>query len=67
MLRAVKLVIEQGELGKTSGKLVIFTESLTTQAYLRTLLIKNQLVTDDEITLFRGTNDLPCQLQALDR
>lgn len=67
LLRAVKLVIEQGELGKTSGKLVIFTESLTTQAYLRSLLVESHLVTDDEITLFRGTNDLPRQVQALDR
>ncbi|HEX7838808.1 MAG TPA: SNF2-related protein, partial [Kofleriaceae bacterium] len=67
LLRAVKLVIEQGALGKTSGKLVIFTESLTTQAYLRSLLVESHLVTDDEITLFRGTNDLPRQVQALDR
>ena len=67
LLRAVKLVIEQGELGKTSGKLVIFTESLTTQAYLQSLLVESHLVTESEITLFRGTNDLPRQILALDR
>jgi adenine-specific DNA-methyltransferase len=67
LLRAVKLVIEQGELDKTSGKLVIFTESLTTQGYLRSLLIESHLVTDDDITLFRGTNDLPRHRHALAR
>jgi hypothetical protein len=40
----------------SSGKLVIFTESLATQDYLRELLIGSGLVKDAEITLFRGQN-----------
>jgi adenine-specific DNA-methyltransferase len=55
--RAVALVFEQAAAGKSSGKILIFTESLTTQAYLRELLLASYLVGDDEVTLFRGTND----------
>ena len=40
----------------SSGKLVIFTESLATQDYLRELLVGSGLVGDAEITLFRGQN-----------
>jgi Helicase conserved C-terminal domain/SNF2-related domain len=67
LLRAIKLVFEQAALGKSSGKLVIFTESLTTQDYLRTLLLQSRLVGDEDITLFRGTNDSPRAREALER
>jgi hypothetical protein len=67
LVRAVRLVIEQAELGKSSGKLVVFTESLTTQDYLRRQLIESRVVSDDEVTLFRGTNDSPRAVQAVDR
>lgn len=39
-----------------SGKAVVFTESITTQEYLRTLLLGMGL-RDQEVTLFRGVND----------
>jgi hypothetical protein len=67
LVRAVKLVMEQGAAGKSSGKVVIFTESLTTQAYLRRLLIDSRVLADDDVTLFRGTNDSPRARQALER
>lgn len=49
------------------GKVVVFTESLTTQDYLRQLLLESGLVTDAEITLFRGQNTSPRARQALQR
>jgi adenine-specific DNA-methyltransferase len=67
LVRAVKLVMEQGAAGKSSGRVVIFTESLTTQAYLRRLLIDSRVLADDDVTLFRGTNDSPRARQALER
>jgi len=66
MLRAVQLVVEQGKLGKSRGKVVIFTESLTTQDYLRKLLLDSGAATDRDITLFRGTNDSARAAQALE-
>lgn len=50
-----------------SGKAVIFTESLSTQDYLRRRLAESGVVGDDEITLFRGTNAGPRVQAALDR
>ena len=38
-------------------KVVIFTESLTTQDYLRDLLIERAGIDEQDITLFRGIND----------
>ena len=67
LLKAVKLVIEQGDADKSSGKLVIFTESLTTQEYLGRLLRESHLVSDGDVTFFRGTNDSPRARQALER
>ncbi len=67
MLQAVRLVLEQATLGKSSGKVVIFTESLTTQDYLRKLLIESGVVDDSAVTLFRGTNDSPAAARALDQ
>jgi len=48
-----------------ADKVVVFTESITTQEYLRTVLCQSGLVTDEQVTLFRGTNDGPRAAQAL--
>jgi adenine-specific DNA-methyltransferase len=53
---AIRVVLELGRNGRGSGKAVVFTESITTQEYLRKLLLDTGLA-DEEITLFRGTND----------
>jgi len=53
---AIRVVLELGRDGRGSGKAVVFTESITTQEYLRRLLLDIGL-RDDEITLFRGAND----------
>ena len=66
LLQAVQLVLNQAKHGQGSGKVVIFTEYLSTQDYLRTLLIESGLVKDGEVTLFRGTNDSPAAVRALD-
>lgn len=50
-----------------TDKLVIFTESLTTQEYLREVLVQSGQVREDEITLFRGNNDSARAAQALAR
>ena len=50
-----------------STKLVVFTESLTTQEYLRALLTEHAGLDDSEITLFRGQNDSSRAQQALQR
>ena len=47
---------ELGREGRGSGKAVVFTESITTQEYLRRLLLDIGL-SDEDVTLFRGTND----------
>jgi superfamily II DNA or RNA helicase len=65
LCQAVQLVFEQARLGKSSRKVVIFTESLTTQDYLRRLLVESQLVREDEVTLFRGDNASPGAARAL--
>jgi hypothetical protein len=67
LLRAIQLLVEQAELGKSSGKVVIFTEALTTQDYIRRLLIGSRLVGDGDITTFRGNNNSPRASQALER
>jgi adenine-specific DNA-methyltransferase len=53
---AIRLVLALGRDRRGSGKAVVFTESITTQEYLRTLLLDLGLG-DDDITLFRGNND----------
>jgi adenine-specific DNA-methyltransferase len=65
LLQAIQLVGEQAAQGKSSGKVVIFTESRTTQDYVRKLLREGGGIDDNEITLFRGNNDSPRALQAL--
>jgi superfamily II DNA or RNA helicase len=46
---------------------VIFTESLVTQSYLQDLLLDRGSFLQEDITLFRGTNDSPRAAQALRR
>jgi len=67
LVRAVKLVRERGASGDGSGKVVIFTESLATQEYLRDVLIGAGVVDDAHITLFRGVNEGPRAREALAR
>lgn len=67
LLKALEFVTSRGRDGKGAGKLVVFTESLVTQEYLRARLIESRFVSDEEVTLFRGTNDSPRARQALAR
>jgi superfamily II DNA or RNA helicase len=53
---AIRVILDLGRDGSGSGKAVVFTESLTTQEYLRKLLLDTGL-NDEDVTLFRGTND----------
>ena len=63
LVRAVRLVMARPE---DRRKVVIFTESLTTQDYLRKLLLDHQTeLVDGDITLFRGVNDSDRALGAL--
>ena len=63
---AIKVMLDLGRDGRGSGKAVVFTESITTQEYLRRLLLASGLGEDD-ITLFRGDNDHARAQQALAR
>ncbi|MFT5359099.1 MAG: superfamily II DNA/RNA helicase [Polyangiales bacterium] len=67
LVRAVRTVLKQGEAGEGSGKVVIFTESITTQNYLREVLCESGLLTDQDVTLFRGTNDGARAREAVER
>ena len=62
LVTAVRLVMDRPE---DRRKVVIFTESLTTQDYLRGLLLDQTELVDGDITLFRGINDSPRALTAL--
>ena len=63
----VKVVRSIGHRRGGNAKLVVFTESLTTQEYLRVLLIEHAGLEDSKITLFRGHNDSPRARRALRR
>jgi len=63
---AIKVILDLGRNGRGSGKAVVFTESITTQDYLRSLLLTTGL-RDHEITLFRGVNDTERAQQAYTR
>ena len=63
---AIKVVLDLGRDGRGSGKAVVFTESITTQEYIRKLLLAIGLGEED-ITLFRGVNDHERAQQALAR
>ena len=62
LVKAVRLVMDRPP---DRRKVVIFTESLTTQDYLRRLLIEQTELRDDDVTLFRGTNDSARAMAAL--
>jgi adenine-specific DNA-methyltransferase len=66
LLQALRYVSERGR-AEGTPQLVIFTESRVTQNYLRDSLIASRMISDDEITLFSGTNDSPRAMQALAR
>ena len=66
--KAEGLVTVVGELLKRPPdrrKVLIFTESLTTQRYLHDLLVERGLLHEQDITLFRGVNDSPRASAAL--
>ena len=65
--RALSFVSTRARAGQGSDRVVIFTESLVTQAWLRERLISSGVVTDEEVTLLSGTNDSPRAKQALAR
>ncbi|MDB4977089.1 MAG: putative helicase, family [Myxococcaceae bacterium] len=67
LLRAFTFVTERAKQGLGAGKMVIFTESLVTQEYLRARLLESRLLADADITLFRGTNDSARAKEALTR
>ena len=56
LVKVVQLVLDRPE---DRRKVLIFTESLTTQDYLRDLLVRKTPLTEQDITLFRGVNDSP--------
>lgn len=62
LVEAVRLI-----LGRPEGqrKVVVFTESLTTQEYLRDLLLEQAELSQRDITLFRGVNDSRRAAEAL--
>ncbi len=67
LLQALSFVEARARQGQGAGKLVVFTESLITQEYLRTRLTETRLISDDEVTLFRGKNDSIRAREALER
>ena len=64
LVKAVRLILEKPA---DRQKVVIFTESLTTQDYLRDLLLQGLPITSEDITLFRGVNDSDSAARALER
>lgn len=64
LVKAVRLVLDRPP---DRRRMVIFTESLTTQDYLRRLLLDHTELRDEDITLFRGTNDSLRATEALAR
>lgn len=58
LLAALRLVLARATDGQGSGKVIVFTESLQTQAYLERLLLASDLgLNEQDITLFCGNND----------
>ncbi len=63
LVKAVCMVLDRPP---ERQRVVVFTESLTTQAYLRDLLVEQTELTEADITLFRGVNDSPRVTEALE-
>ncbi len=66
LIEALRFIQDRGSQGLGSGKAVIFTESLTTQDSLRTLLLEHGYEPGD-VTLFRGDNVGPDAVRALEQ
>ena len=66
LLEALRFVQDRGAQGAGSGKAIVFTESLTTQDYLRNLLLEHGYQPED-VTVFRGDNDGPNAERALEQ
>jgi len=66
LLDAVRIVQDLAKTSGGDGKLIVFTESLTTQEYLADLLVSRGLVSLDDVTLFRGSNTGPRAKAALE-
>jgi hypothetical protein len=66
LLDALRIVREHASRDQGTGRAIVFTESLTTQGYLRDLLLENGYRPED-ITLFRGDNETPEARAALDQ
>ena len=64
--KVLKLQAERQARAESSGKILVFTESLTTQEYIREVFIKAGLDPGD-ITLFRGQNKSKEAREALKR
>ena len=62
LVSVVKLVMDRPP---DRRKVLVFTESLTTQSYLQDLLARKTPLTEQDITLFRGVNDSPRASAAL--
>ena len=62
LVQAVRMVMARPP---AQRKVVVFTESLTTQDHLRTLLLQQTDLTDGDITLFRGNNTSERAAEAL--
>ncbi len=67
LVTAVKTVLDRASGGRGSGKIVVFTESITTQDYLQSVLVESGQLGEEDITLFRGHNDGARARQALER
>lgn len=66
LIKATRLVLERGESGEGSGKVVVFTESKATQDYLEKMLVDAGVVDAEDITIFRGQNNSPAARRARD-
>ena len=62
LVKVVELVMARAP---DRRKVLIFTESLTTQSYLADLLVRKTGLSEQDITLFRGVNDSPRASAAL--
>ena len=62
LIKVVKLMMDRPP---DQRKVLVFTESLTTQNYLQDLLVRKTPLTERDITLFRGVNDSPRASAAL--
>ena len=62
LVKVVKLVLDRPP---DRRKVLIFTESLTTQSYLADLLVQKTTLAEQDVTLFRGVNDSPRAATAL--